>query len=241
MVKETGCGVEKRGYCILLFAESLLESRPPIFLSNTRRLLFSVAQRECWSKNGKQTQSVEPWCRQIIHPSCHMIAHQLGRWGCIASSSWNNGCTCLPCHLCLLIVSLSYIGEASASPASDRRAFIWKSHYFQRDCSFCFFSSPLSFFASTSFYFPFPIGRAVVKVKWVLRGYRFHILIRWGDSARLKSSHALVFHQGGAAWQTTLISSSFGAINRHASQSYLQLGGTGRTQTGSHEGVDKRL
>lgn len=158
MVKETGRGGEKQSYCTHSFSESLLESRPPIFLSNTRRFLFSVAQRGCWSKNGKQTQSVEPWCRQIIHPSCHMIAHQSGRWGCIASSSWNNGCTCLPCHLCLLIVSLSYIGEASASPASDRRAFIWKSHYFQRDCSFCCFFLPVFLFRLHQFLFFFSNG-----------------------------------------------------------------------------------
>lgn len=44
-----------------------------------------------------------------------MIYHQSQRWGYIATSSRNNGCTCLPCHLCLLIVSLSYIGEVNAS------------------------------------------------------------------------------------------------------------------------------
>lgn len=145
--------------------ESIREPSSRLSVTHSSFSFFSfffppVARRRCWSKNGKQTQSVEPWCRQIIHPSCHMIAHQSGRWGCIASSSWNNGCTCLPCHLCLLIVSLSYIGEASASPASDRRAFIWKSHYFQRDCSFCcfFFPSPLSFLSPPVFIFLFQRG-----------------------------------------------------------------------------------
>lgn len=58
-------------------------------------------------------------------------------------------------------------------------------------------------------------------------GYRFHVLIRWGDSARLKSSHPLVSLRRGA-WQTSLISSSFGAINPRAKQSYLQPGVRGR-------------
>lgn len=58
-------------------------------------------------------------------------------------------------------------------------------------------------------------------------GYRFHVLIRRGDSARLKSSHPLVSLRRGA-WQTSLISSSFGAINPRAKQSYLQPGVRGR-------------
>jgi len=42
-------------------------------------------------------------------PNCHMIFHQSKRCEYIATSFGNNGCTCLQCHLCLLIVSLSYI------------------------------------------------------------------------------------------------------------------------------------
>lgn len=42
-------------------------------------------------------------------PNRHMIAHHSKRREYIATSFGNNGCTCLRCHLCLLIVSLSYI------------------------------------------------------------------------------------------------------------------------------------
>lgn len=175
-----------------------------------------------------------------------MIAHQSGRWGCIASSSWNNGCTCLPCHLCLLIVSLSYIGEASASPASDRRAFIWKSHYFLRDCSFCcfffFYALPFfSFLPPPVFIFLFQWGGQRWKLNECAGDTDFTSWLGEVTARGWKVHKHLFFTEEGPTWQTTLISSSFGAINRHASQSYLQLGGTGRTQTGSHEGVDKRL
>lgn len=60
VLKETGCGVEKQSYGIHSFVESLLESRPPIFLSNTPRFLFSVAQRGCWSKTASRPNQSSP-------------------------------------------------------------------------------------------------------------------------------------------------------------------------------------
>lgn len=163
-----------------------------------------------------------------------MIPHQSGRWGYIASSSRNNGCTCLPCHLCLLIVSLSYIGEVNMSPASDRRAFIWKISLLPAWLFFLllffFFFLSLYAFLSLSFCLYCLLssrrGEEVVKVKWLCLDTDFTSWL--GEvTARLKSSHPLVSLRRGA-WQTSLISSSFGAINPRAKQSYLQPGVRGR-------------
>ncbi len=109
----------------------------------------------------------------------------------------------LPCHLCLLIVSLSYIGEVNMSPASDRRAFIWKISLLPTWLFFLllFFFSFLSLYAFLSLSFCVYCllssrrGEEVVKVKWLCLdtdftswlgevtacGWKVHIhLLRWG-------------------------------------------------------------